>query len=78
MTQEIEKKIQTLAEIRRDAKKIISLNPFIARERIEFLLELIDELTDALFKIHQLVQEGRKLDSNVDPGDKGSADPLPS
>lgn len=57
MSIKIENKIQTLDEIRRDAKGIIYLNPFKARERIEFLLALIDELTAALSKIHLLIRE---------------------
>jgi len=78
MTEEIEKKIQRLTEIRRDVGVEAYLNPFRAREHIAFLLSFVDELTEALFKIHALVQEGRKIDSNIDPGSKQGADPLPS
>jgi hypothetical protein len=78
MPEEIEKKIRMLEEIRRDDNAIIYLNPFKARERITFLLALIDELTEALFKIHAAVQEERKLDPNIDPGSKHDPDTLAS
>jgi len=78
VSEEIEKKIQRLADIRRDVALGQYLNPFKAFAHIIFLLALIDDLTEALFKIHELVQEGRKIDSNIDPGNKQSAGPLPS
>jgi hypothetical protein len=78
MPEEIEKKIRMLEEIRRDDKAIIYLNPFRARERITFLLALIDELTDALFKIHAAIAEAQKHDPNLNPSGGQDADPLPS
>jgi len=78
MPEEIEKKIRMLEEIRRDERAMVYLNPFRAKERITFLLTLIDELTEALFKIHAAVQEGRNLDPNIDPGSKHDPDTLAS
>lgn len=78
MSEEIEKKIRTLAGIRRDESIETYLNPFRAREHITFLLGLIDELTEALFKIHELVREERRLDPNIDPSCKHDTDALAS
>jgi hypothetical protein len=74
----VEDKIRTLEEIRRDEKATIYLNPFKAKERITFLLALIDELTDALFKIHAAIAEEQKHDPNINPGGEQDTDPLPS
>jgi hypothetical protein len=78
MSREIEEKIQRLEQIRQDVKLGSYLNPFKAREHITFLLSLLDELTDALFKIHQAVQEVRRNDTNLDSQDPKTPDPLPS
>lgn len=78
MSEEIEKKIKTLEEIRRDEKAMIYLNPFKAKERITFLLSLIGELTDALFKINEAITEATKHDPNVNPGGRQGTDPLAS
>jgi hypothetical protein len=78
MPEEIEKKIQRLTEIRTDQKTVKYLTAFEAYRRINFLLALIDELTEALFKIHAAVQEGKKLDPNINPGSKHDPDTLAS
>jgi len=70
MTEEIEKKIQMLAQIRHDVDDGSYLNPFKAGAHIVFLLSLIDELTEALFKINAALQEKTKNDFNLDPGCK--------
>lgn len=78
MSEEIEQKIRTLNEIRRDVQSDRYLNTFKATQHICFLLAIIDELTDALLKIHQIVQEGKKLDPNIDPSCKHNPDALAS
>jgi len=78
MTQEIEDKIKTLEAIRKDIAEGAYLNPFKGKGHILFLLSLLDELTDALFQIHQTLQEKRKHDPDINPSNKQSADPLPS
>jgi hypothetical protein len=57
MSIQIEEKIKTLAEIRRDHKEVKYLTLYQATVRIGFLLSLIDELTDAMSKIHKLAKE---------------------
>lgn len=66
MSEEIEKKIRALADIRAEATIGSYLSPFKAIERIQFLLSLIDELTEALFKMHALAQEKKQNDPNLD------------
>lgn len=78
MSKEIEEKIKMLADIRHGVGIETYLNQFRAREHITFLLALIDELTDALFKIHKAIQEIRKNDPNIDHANEQSTDPLPS
>ena len=78
MSEEIEKKIQRLVEIRHDQKTARYLTAIEAHLRIQFLVELVDELTEALFKIHAAIQEIRKNDPNIDHDDKRGADPLAS
>ena len=78
MSKEIEEKIRRLAEIRTGLDEPVYVNPFRAQEDKRFLLALIDELTEALFKIHAAIQEGRKNDIDIDPCNKRETDPLPS
>jgi hypothetical protein len=78
MSREIEEKIRRLEEIRKDNRAGSYLNPFKAKEHIDFLLSLLEELTDALFQIHQAVREVRLNDTNLDSQDPKTPDPLPS
>jgi hypothetical protein len=78
LPQEVEKKIQMLEQIRNDMNLGSYLNPFKAREHILFLLDLLDELTDALFLIHAAIQEKKANDTNLDSQDPKTPDPLPS
>jgi hypothetical protein len=78
MPEEIERKIRTLEEIRRDLARGVYLNPFKARAHISFLLDLIDDLTEALFKISAGILEATKHDPNVNPGSKHDPDALAS
>lgn len=49
--------IKRLAEIREDMKRGGYLNPFRAMSRIEFLLSVVDELSDALLAIQKVNRE---------------------
>jgi hypothetical protein len=74
----VEEKIQMLADIRHEIKTGSYRYPMHGRANVIFLLDLIDELTDALFKIHAAIAEAQKHDPNIDPGSKHDPDTLAS